>query len=605
MAPAFCFLARVFATVLAVGLLLGWPTLGRSQSIAATLPVSGRAVAINRSTDKVYLVGGLGPHSVVSVVDGKTHAITTVPSGPSPVAVAVDEVTNKIYVANQGGLYGGEISLGNGNITVIDGVTNTTTTVVDPNAKFPCSLAVNPSTNKVYVRNWGSSNVTVIDGITNSTATVTDPNAPQPEDCSGAVAVNPTTNKIYVTNGGSSGPGNVTVIDGATNSTTTVSDPNAADPIAIAVDPVTNRVYVANNGDFGANPGNVTVIDGSTNAITTVTDPNASLPYSIALDSVTNKVYVTNAGSENVTVIDGPTNSTITVTDPNASPLAGLGALRPVAAAVNETTHTVYVANGGCDDVYQCAAGSGQGSVTVIDEKTNALTTVINPSGTNPEAVAVDPLTDEIYVVNTMSGNLTIIDGGGAATTHTIAVVLRGAGGTVTSGPVGIDCGGGGACAGSYAVGTAVKLTASPTSPSYFSGWSGPCIGTNSCDLVTNRDQFVVATFNTNATVPNVVGQTQSAATSAITGAGLVLGTVTEQSSSSVASGSVISESPTAGTSVASGSMVNLVVSSGSSTGGGGGSGYGTGGIDSLTLGALLAALVTGLRGIRQRTAGH
>src|SRR5213082_1516186 len=63
--------------------------------------------------------------------------------------------------------------------------------------------------------------------------------------------------------------------------------------------------------------------------------------------------------------------------------------------------------------------------------------------------------------------------------------------------------------------------------------------------------------------VPNVVGQTQAAATSAITGAGLTAGTVTQQSSTTVASGNVISESPAAGTSVASGAAVSLVVSSG------------------------------------------
>src|SRR5205085_9070331 len=62
---------------------------------------------------------------------------------------------------------------------------------------------------------------------------------------------------------------------------------------------------------------------------------------------------------------------------------------------------------------------------------------------------------------------------------------------------------------------------------------------------------------------PNVVGQTQAAAASAINGAGLTRGAVTQQSSSTVASGSVISESPAAGTSVAKGSAVNLVVSSG------------------------------------------
>ncbi len=68
----------------------------------------------------------------------------------------------------------------------------------------------------------------------------------------------------------------------------------------------------------------------------------------------------------------------------------------------------------------------------------------------------------------------------------------------------------------------------------------------------------------TSVTVPNVVGETQAVATSAITKDGLVVGTVTNQSSTSVASGSVISENPAAGASVASGSAVKLVVSSGS-----------------------------------------
>src|SRR6266478_7989532 len=65
--------------------------------------------------------------------------------------------------------------------------------------------------------------------------------------------------------------------------------------------------------------------------------------------------------------------------------------------------------------------------------------------------------------------------------------------------------------------------------------------------------------------VPNVVGQTQAAATSAITGAALILGAVAMQSSSTVPSGSVISESPAGGTRVASGSAVNLVISTGPS----------------------------------------
>jgi probable HAF family extracellular repeat protein len=66
-------------------------------------------------------------------------------------------------------------------------------------------------------------------------------------------------------------------------------------------------------------------------------------------------------------------------------------------------------------------------------------------------------------------------------------------------------------------------------------------------------------------TVPNVAGLTQAAASTAITGVDLVVGTVTTQSSSTVASGLVISESPVAGTKVSVGSAVSLVISSGTS----------------------------------------
>jgi beta-lactam-binding protein with PASTA domain len=73
----------------------------------------------------------------------------------------------------------------------------------------------------------------------------------------------------------------------------------------------------------------------------------------------------------------------------------------------------------------------------------------------------------------------------------------------------------------------------------------------------------VTGAKTTNVTVPGVVGDTQAEATSAITGAGLVLGSVNTQSSTTVARGNVISQSPAAAATAASGSAVNLIVSSG------------------------------------------
>ncbi len=64
-------------------------------------------------------------------------------------------------------------------------------------------------------------------------------------------------------------------------------------------------------------------------------------------------------------------------------------------------------------------------------------------------------------------------------------------------------------------------------------------------------------------TVPNVALLAQSNATTAILGAGLNIGSITSVPSGSVPAGSVISQNPVAGASVAAGTPVDLVVSSG------------------------------------------
>jgi hypothetical protein len=74
---------------------------------------------------------------------------------------------------------------------------------------------------------------------------------------------------------------------------------------------------------------------------------------------------------------------------------------------------------------------------------------------------------------------------------------------------------------------------------------------------------LVVSSGPGQVAVPNVVGLTQAAATTAITSAGLVLGAVTSESSATVPAGSVIRESPVAGTLVSPGSAVSVVISSG------------------------------------------
>jgi YVTN family beta-propeller protein len=350
--------------VVSLSLTAAAPAAAQTATAAVGAGTSPFSVAVNPVTNKIYVANSGSDN--VTVIDGATNATITVAAGTNPVSVAVNPVTNKIYVANEG----------SGNVTVIDGATNATTTVAA--GTNPVSVAVNPVTNKIYVANQGSANVTVIDGATNTTTTVAAGTNPR------SVAVNPVTNKIYVANGGSD---NVTVIDGATNATTTVRA--GSSPVSVAVNPVTNKIYVANS-----NSNNVTVIDGATNATTTVAA--GTNPVSVAVNPVTNKIYVANSVN-NVTVIDGATNATTTVA-------AGT---YPYSVAVNPVTNKIYVAN------------SNSNNVTVIDGATNATTTVA--AGTNPVSVAVNPVTNRIYVANSNSNNVTVIDGATNATTTVVA----------------------------------------------------------------------------------------------------------------------------------------------------------------------------------------
>ena len=75
---------------------------------------------------------------------------------------------------------------------------------------------------------------------------------------------------------------------------------------------------------------------------------------------------------------------------------------------------------------------------------------------------------------------------------------------------------------------------------------------------------YWVSSGEPQATVPDLTNHTQDAAQTALVDAGLLLGAVTPEPSTTVPSGEVIRQDPAAGVEVAKGSAVNIVVSSGS-----------------------------------------
>jgi eukaryotic-like serine/threonine-protein kinase len=75
---------------------------------------------------------------------------------------------------------------------------------------------------------------------------------------------------------------------------------------------------------------------------------------------------------------------------------------------------------------------------------------------------------------------------------------------------------------------------------------------------------YWVSTGKPQATVPDLTNLTQADATNALTSAGLELGTVSTESSTTVPAGSVIRQDPAAGKKVDKGSTVSIVVSTGS-----------------------------------------
>ena len=310
------------------------------------------------------------------------------PVGSYPVGIGINSVTNKLYVANQF----------SNSVTVIDGNTNTIETTIQVD-NFPYDLEVNPYNNRIYVTNRGSNTVSVIDGSTNQRLSNINVG-----DSPVGISINPSDNRIYVTNLGKESS-SLSIIDGISNKVTGTVQLNGLF-YGVAVNPLTKTIYLSNLKN-----NTVSVLDEKTkNIVNKISGGN--IPTGININYKENVIYVANYGSNSISVIDGKTNkvnSTIKVGDD------------PVDIVVNPLTNHIYVSN------------NGDNTVSVIDGVTNKKIKDLSVkpnnnqhNGTNDpildipinltfpllaNKLSLNPDTNLIYITNTVSNGVMVIDG--------------------------------------------------------------------------------------------------------------------------------------------------------------------------------------------------
>ena len=196
----------------------------------------------------------LGSNSI-SVIDGATDSISDeIPVGNNPVSLEIDNIEKSIkgliFVVNSD----------SNSITVIDSTSNNILSNNITVGKNPSSIALDPITNRLYVTNKGSDSISIIDYFLsdNNKFHMTSNSTIRVGTSPTGIAINPDTNTIYVANYYDN---SISIINGSAKNVDEVINVET-NPSSIDIDPSSNKIYVANYGSDS-----ISVIDGSTNTI--------------------------------------------------------------------------------------------------------------------------------------------------------------------------------------------------------------------------------------------------------------------------------------------------------------------------------------------------
>jgi YVTN family beta-propeller protein len=316
-----------------------------AQEPSTSLRNAARAIAVNTKTQKAYAVSASQNAVVVYGPEKKTTA--TIKVGKSPVALAINEATNRIYVANNG----------SGSVSVIDGANDEVAVTISVGA-LPYVLAVNPVANKIFVSNTFSDVITLIDGKANATSTIKAGSAD-------SIVVDAQRDRAYLV--------------GWESTTLTVLD---SKPSVVAKIPL-HGMHVwgtladeAKGSVFATKAGGAELLIVEEGAAKVRAIPTGAIPCAVALNPVTALIYVVNHGEDTVTTIDGANQRVVATIHVGKSPQG---------IVIDSKSNRIYVANVHGD------------SVTMIDGARNVATKTIHV-GKNPYALAVDEISGRLYV---------------------------------------------------------------------------------------------------------------------------------------------------------------------------------------------------------------
>jgi YVTN family beta-propeller protein len=212
------------------------------------------------------------PSSVDEILAGSTNVSAVIAVGTDPFGVAVDTVTDQVWVTNTG----------SNNVTVINGTNQAVVRNIAVHSE-PLGIAVNPAQARVFVASNGTNTTIVIDA---STGVVLANPAVGAEPI--GVAFDATTDRVFVSDLGSD---QVTILNGSTGTAVT-NVSVGSEPVGLAVDNTTGTVYVANMGT-----NNVSVLGAATGTLlaTVPVVANGFTPVlqGVTYDSVDRLVWVT------------------------------------------------------------------------------------------------------------------------------------------------------------------------------------------------------------------------------------------------------------------------------------------------------------------------